>query len=101
MYRTLADTTIGFLSQAANPVPSITPSLSVKGPGEAVAFGGLGLLYTGLAVTSVLFTYGIAKSHSDKMVRTTGYILTSVGVLGVLGALAMTVGITAQAATRG
>lgn len=102
MYRTIADTNLGLLaSMAQGTLPAVAPVASIaRGGGEAVAIGGLGLLYTGLLVTSTLFTYGVARSHPDKMVRTTGYIMTGVGVLGVLGALIGTVGMSAQAATR-
>lgn len=108
MYRTVSGMDLGLLGQAVQTLPGINPAAilttdtmgAAAGPGEAIAFGGLGLLYTGLVVTSTLFIYGIARSHPDKMVRTTGYIMTGLGVLGILGALGGTFAMSAVAASR-
>lgn len=71
------------------------------GPGEAVAIGIGGLIATALTVTNVLFTYGVARSHPDKMVRTTGYIISGLGVLSVLGVFTATAIGTAVTASKG
>lgn len=107
MYRTVSGVDLGYFGQtAAATLPSVAPAAGVlatpaaAGPGEAAVIGLGGLLYTGVILTSTLFTYGVASSHPSKMVRTTGYILTGVGILGMLAAFGGTFIVAAEAANR-
>lgn len=88
--------------------PFINPALTALSPADttpATANGaskvgviGMSVLGGALALTSTLFTYGLAKESSSKMVRTTGYILAGVSALGTIAYL---IGIPAAMAMAG